>query len=109
MSFQKGQKVYLKDFPFVHGTISNVIDEGPGEDASIVVQPDAIRRRASDFESAEIPKAPESPIERFVRVMNGPLRQVPAQWCADPNNPALRDKLTEFLSEMGWLKPLPKK
>lgn len=86
MSFQRGQKVYLKNFPFVRGTITNVIGEGPGEDASIIVQPETIRRRASDFESAEIPEAPESPVERFVRTMNGPLGQVPAVcWPEQPS------------------------
>jgi hypothetical protein len=107
MPFQKGQKVYLNNVPpVIHGTITNIIDEGPGEEPSIVIQPTAIRRRASDFESAELP---ETPLQRFVRVMNGPLGQIPAQWNADRNNPELLDKMFELFSEVGWLKPLPKK
>jgi hypothetical protein len=107
MAFQKGQKVYLKNVPPVlYGTVTHLIDEGPGEGPSIVFQPQSIRRRASNFESAEIP---ESPLENFVRVMNGPLGQIPAQWNADPNNPELRGKMFELFSELGWLKPLPKK
>jgi hypothetical protein len=41
--------------------------------------------------------------------MNGPLGQIPAQWNADRNNPELLDKMFELFSEVGWLKPLPKK
>jgi hypothetical protein len=107
MSFQKGQKIYLKSVPPVlYGTITHIIDEGSGEDPSIVFQPQSIRRRASNFESAEIP---EAPLEKFVRVMNGPLGQIPAQWNVDRNNPELLHKMFELFSELGWLKPLPKK
>ena len=107
MAFKKGDKVYLKNVPQVlYGTITHIIDEGTNEDPSIVFQPESIRRRASNFESAELPG---TPLERFVRVMNGPLGQVPAQWNADRNNPELLNKMSELFSELGWLKPLPTK
>jgi len=106
MPFKTGDKVYLKNVPQVlYGTITHVIDEGPNEDQSIVFQPESIRRRASNFESAELP---ETPLDRFVRVMNGPLGQVPALWTPDRSNPELLNKMFELFSELGWLKPLPK-
>jgi len=107
MAFQKGQKVYLNNVPpVIHGTITNIIDEGPNEEPSIVIQPTTIRRRASDFESAELP---ETPVQKLVRVMNGPLGKIPAQWNADRNNPELLNKMFDLFSELGWIKPISKK
>lgn len=107
MAFQKGQKVYLKNVPqIIYGTVANVIDEGPGEDPSIVFHPESIRRRASNFESAEIP---ESPLEKWMRVMNGPLGQVPELLARNPTDPELLEKFRQLLRELGVLRQVPRK
>jgi len=110
VAFRKDQEVYFKRVPrSIYGTITNIIDEGPGQDPSVVVQPSNIRCHASDLESAELPESPESFTEKVVRVMGGPLGQIPEQWAANPENPELRNKMLELLREIGVIKSLPKK
>jgi hypothetical protein len=110
MAFQKNQKVYLKRIPrLIYGTVVNTIDEGPGQDPSVIVQPSEIRCHESDLESAELPELPESLNERLRRVMSGPLGRIPEQWAANPENPEFRSQMFDLLRELGVIKPLPPK
>jgi len=98
---QKDQKVYFKRIPcLIYGTIVNIIDEGPGQDPSVVVKPEKIRCHASDLESAELP---ESIPDKRTRLFNGPLGQIPQQWAANPENTELQSRMREFLRELDWL------
>lgn len=107
MALEKGQEVYFKKLPrTIHGTVVKTIDEGPGKDPSVIVQRREIRCHASDLESAELP---ESQSERFLRVMSGPLAQIPQEWAANPEDPELKSKMAELLRELGLVKPIPRK
>lgn len=70
MTFKKDQEVYFKIPRSFYGKIVNTIDEGPGRDPSVILQPREIRCHASDLESAEIP---ESRTDKMSRVFTGPL------------------------------------
>jgi len=109
MTFQRNQEVHFTKVPqLLYGTVVNVIDEGQGQDPSVLVQPCTVRCHASDLESAELPEMPESDTDRFSRVLGGPLGRIPEQWAADPENPELQSKMLELLRELGVIKPLPK-
>jgi len=82
VAFQKDQKVYFKKLPrLIYGKVVDVIDEGAGQDQSVVVQPDKIRCRASDLESAELS---EPPTDKAMRVLSGPMGELPKQWALKP-------------------------
>jgi hypothetical protein len=86
----------------IYGTIVHIVDEG-AEDPSVIVQPDNLRVHASDLEAAE---KPESFLDKFSRVMNGPLGTIPQQWAANPGDRQLWNKMHELLQEIGILKPI---
>jgi hypothetical protein len=104
---QKNQMVYFKKMPsLLYGTIVNVIDEGPGKDPSVVVQPDKVRCHASSLESAEIP---ESSTDKLSRVLSGPRRQIWEQWATNPESKDLQAKMIELLREIDLIVPINKK
>lgn len=59
---------------------------------------------ASDLESAELP---ESPTDKAIRILSGPLGQIPEQWASNPESKELQSKMFDLLRELGWIKKLP--
>ena len=106
MAFQKDQQVYFKNVPrLIYGTIVHIVDEG-AEDPSVIVQPEPLRCHISDLEAAELP---ESPTDRAIRVLGGPLGQILEQWAVNPESAELQSKAFDLFRELGWIKKLPPK
>jgi hypothetical protein len=101
MSLRSGQKVLLKSAVPIYGTISQVIAE-PGGNDSVIVQPDPIRRHASDLELIAAPPTTEE-------VAAAEARHVAAfkAWESNPSDPNRVEALLVALRELGWLKDLP--
>jgi len=104
VALQKGQQVYFKSVPgLIYGTIVHVVDEG-AQDPSVIVQPEPLRCHTSDLESAELP---ESPTDKAIRVLGGPLGQTLEQWALNPESKELQSKAFDLFRELGWIKKLP--
>jgi hypothetical protein len=102
MAFKKDELVHFKKVPSrLYGKVVNVIDEGPDNDQSVVVQPEKVRCQASDLESAELP---ETPMDKTQRILNGPGGEILEQWAASPSSPELQSKLHDLMRELGWIK-----